>query len=113
MPRAASSVVTRSATAVPGIPLARGPNCAAASLGAQPRVQLLHAIEDDHGGRLRLLARGSLDPLEAQRLTELDRYLRKLQPLPVANAVGAGDGGRDHGHTGLEREAAEAVARGA
>jgi drug/metabolite transporter (DMT)-like permease len=67
---------------------------AAPALLAEPAVHRADALEDDLGGRLRLLPRRLRHLFEANRLPELDRDLRELQPLPVAGTLGAGDGSR-------------------
>ena len=54
---------------------------------AQPAVHRAHALEDELGRRLGLLAGGLLDLLEADRLAVLDGDLRELEALPVAHAL--------------------------
>jgi len=70
--------------------------------------ELADPIEHVVGDLLLLLARGVGDTLEPKRLAEPDHDLGELQPLPVADLVGAEDGHGHDRHARLERQAPDA-----
>src|ERR1019366_1908057 len=67
--------------------LAHAPHDALAPVLFQARVEAADLDEHRVSYGLLLLARGVLDGLPAHRLAVLDRHLRELQPLPVADPL--------------------------
>src|SRR5216117_2220768 len=81
--------------------LTQTPEDPAAPVFLEAGVEAADLREDLIGDRLLLLARRFGDSLPANRLAVLDRHLRELQALPVADARGPMDRDRHDGRASL------------
>src|SRR5437773_2806704 len=85
--------------------LAQAPEDPAAAVLLETGIQPADLDQGLIGDRLLLIARRLGDLSPADRLSVLDRDLRELQALPVADSRGAMDGDRHHRGSRLERQA--------